>query len=134
MLSRMRNGDFDSFSCRMHYKVSGGSPVLMDAKMKIVRDSYRGILGVLVIGRDVKGFSRFRERFRLSPREADVISLVVQGNSPKEIARILGLSAETVKTHCTSAYNKLGRVGRPGKNEKIIKYVYIFNEISVNMN
>jgi PAS domain S-box-containing protein len=107
-LSRMKNGEFDSFSCRLHYRTADGAPVLMDVKMKIVRDIHSDIIGVLVIARDVKGFSRFRERFRLSPREADVISLIIQGNSRKDIARILNLSGETVKTHCTSAYNKLG--------------------------
>lgn len=107
-LSRMRSREFDSFSCRMHYRVTDSSPVLMDAKLKIVRDIHSDIIGFLVIARDVKGFSRFRERFRLSPREADVISLIIQGNSRNDIARILNLSGETVKTHCTSAYNKLG--------------------------
>ena len=104
----MKNGEFDSFSCRLHYRIEDAPPVLMDMKMKIVRDSHGDIIGVLVIARDVKGFSRFRERFRLSPREADVISLIIQGNSRKDIARFLNLSGETVKTHCTSAYNKLG--------------------------
>ena len=56
----------------------------------------------------MKGLSRFRERYRLSPREADVINLIIQGNTRKDIARILQLSDETIKTHCTSAYNKLG--------------------------
>ena len=104
----MKNGVFESFSCRMHYKVTDNNPVLIDAKLKIVRDGYMDIIGVLVIGKEVKDYSRFRERYRLSPREADIINLIVQGNSRKDIARILHLSGETVKSHSTAAYNKLG--------------------------
>ncbi len=107
-LERMRVGAFGSFSCRMHFRVADGRPVLVDTKLKAVRDSHGDSIGILVIGKEVKGLSRFRERYRLSPREADVINLIVQGNSRRDIARMLQLSDETVKTHCTSAYNKLG--------------------------
>ena len=107
-LSRMRGGAFDSFSCRVHYRAAKGSPVLIDAKLKIVRDSVLDMIGILVIGKEVKGPSRFRERYRLSAREADVINLMVQGRSRNEIAGILRLSSETVKTHCNAVYNKLG--------------------------
>ncbi len=107
-MDRMRGGAFESFSGRMHYRVEDGSPVLVDTKIKMVRDAHDDVIGVLIIGKEVKGLSRFRERYRLSPREADVINLIVQGNTRKDIARLLRLSDETVKTHCTSAYNKLG--------------------------
>lgn len=107
-MERMKSGAFESFSCRMHYRAAGASPVMVDAKLKIVRDAFSDIIGVLIIGKEVKGLSRFRERFHLSSREADVIRLIIQGHSRREIAGILGLSNETVKTHCTAAYNKLG--------------------------
>lgn len=107
-MERMRSGAFESFSCRMHYRVEGAPPVMIDAKLKIVRDAHSDIIGVLIIGKEVKTLSRFRERYRLSPREADVIRLIIQGHSRREIAGMLGLSNETVKTHCTAAYNKLG--------------------------
>lgn len=107
-LGRMMSGAFDSFSCRMHYRSGSSRPVLVDAKLKILRDAHGDTIGVLVIGKEVKGLSRFRERYRLTPREADVIKLIIQGNTRREMAGILGLSDETVKTHCTAAYNKLG--------------------------
>jgi len=107
-LNRMRDGAFDSLSCRLHFRAEKSSPVLIDTRLKIVRDGSLDVIGILVIGREVKGFSRFRERYRLSAREADVMNLMVQGRSRNEIAGILNLSSETVKTHCTAVYNKLG--------------------------
>lgn len=107
-LARMRGGAFDSLSCRLHYRAAKGSPVLIDTKLKIVKDPSLDVIGILVIGREVKGQSRFMERYRLTAREADVMNLMVQGRSRNEIAGILNLSSETVKTHCNAVYNKLG--------------------------
>ncbi|MDR3411573.1 MAG: LuxR family transcriptional regulator [Formivibrio sp.] len=44
----------------------------------------------------------------LSPRETEVVRWVAQGSSDKEIARTLGVAFTTVRTHITSAMNKLG--------------------------
>jgi DNA-binding NarL/FixJ family response regulator len=49
---------------------------------------------------------------RLSPRERDVLRLVVEGNSNKEIAAALKVAERTVKFHMTSIFNKLGAENR----------------------
>lgn len=43
----------------------------------------------------------------LSPREIEILDCVAQGNSNKEIARLLGISDQTVKNHITSILRKL---------------------------
>ncbi len=43
----------------------------------------------------------------LTPREAEILDCVAQGNSNKEIARILAISDQTVKNHITSILRKL---------------------------
>jgi DNA-binding CsgD family transcriptional regulator len=48
----------------------------------------------------------------LTPREHDVLELLVEGASNKEIARRLGISASTVKFHVRSIADKLGADGR----------------------
>jgi LuxR family maltose regulon positive regulatory protein len=48
------------------------------------------------------------ELSRLSPREHGILKLISQGQSNKEIARNLGLAAETVKSHLKKIYAKLG--------------------------
>ncbi len=49
---------------------------------------------------------------RLSARERDVLRLVVDGKSNKEIAAVLQLAERTVKFHVTSIFNKLGAENR----------------------
>lgn len=43
----------------------------------------------------------------LTPREVEILDCVAQGNSNKEIARILDISDQTVKNHITSILRKL---------------------------
>ncbi|HEY72955.1 MAG: DNA-binding response regulator [Chloroflexi bacterium] len=48
----------------------------------------------------------------LSPREMEILELVVRGMSNKEIAYYLGISHQTVKNHMTSILSKLGVADR----------------------
>lgn len=47
-------------------------------------------------------------RWRLSPREGEVLTWVAEGKRNSEIAIILGMSPRTVEVHLTSIYRKLG--------------------------
>lgn len=44
----------------------------------------------------------------LTPREREIVALVVQGNSQKKIAELLGLSYSTVQSYAKGIYPKLG--------------------------
>jgi DNA-binding NarL/FixJ family response regulator len=48
----------------------------------------------------------------LSPREMEILGLVIQGMSNKEIAYHLGISHQTVKNHMTAILGKLGVADR----------------------
>ena len=43
----------------------------------------------------------------LSPRECEILELLAAGQSNKEMARALGISPNTVKTHLARVYEKL---------------------------
>ncbi len=45
---------------------------------------------------------------RLSPREREILTLLVEGQSNTEIAAKLYLSLNTIKTHVRSILNKFG--------------------------
>lgn len=49
-----------------------------------------------------------RQRFGLTPREADVLTWISRGKSNKDIGDILGLSPRTVNKHLEQIYAKLG--------------------------
>ncbi len=49
---------------------------------------------------------------RLTPRECEILDHLSKGASNKEIARTLGISPNTVKTHIASLYMKLEVTGR----------------------
>ncbi|HKG24968.1 MAG TPA: response regulator transcription factor [Thermomicrobiales bacterium] len=48
----------------------------------------------------------------LSPREHEIMLLLIEGLTDKEIGAALGISPRTVTTHVTSIYNKLGVFSR----------------------
>ena len=53
----------------------------------------------------------FRIAEALAPRERAVLELIGEGRSNKEIARLLGIAPETVKSHVKRIFEKLS-VGR----------------------
>ncbi len=44
----------------------------------------------------------------LTPRQREILRLIAQGHQAKEIARLLGISERTVKTHTDAARRRLG--------------------------
>lgn len=52
------------------------------------------------------------ERPHLSPRELEIVALIADGHENKQIARRLGISETTVKTHLRSAFERLGVTSR----------------------
>jgi len=48
----------------------------------------------------------------LTPREREVLTLVAQGKANKQIARELGISEKTVKTHLTRVFEAIGVTDR----------------------
>src|SRR5947209_2174800 len=81
-----------------------------------VRDVYKGgkFLSSQVLGKLVEDFrsrvrdTRLRPRMStLTPREREILKLLAEGNSVKEIAVILGLSVKTVEAHKFNLMRKL---------------------------
>lgn len=53
-------------------------------------------------------FDTFRDKYRLSRREVQIVSMIKDGHSSKDIADILGLSPSTIETHRKNIHQKLG--------------------------
>lgn len=52
------------------------------------------------------------DKFILTKREKEVFTLLVNGNTTKEIAEELGISEKTVRNHISNTMQKLGVKGR----------------------
>jgi DNA-binding CsgD family transcriptional regulator len=60
-------------------------------------------------------------RYRLTPREWDVLRLVLQGESTKRIGALLGISTHTVRDHLGKVYEKVGVRGRTALLAKLFQ-------------
>lgn len=54
----------------------------------------------------------FRQRYRLTPREADITELVRRGWANRDIARKLGITLATTKKHLGRVFDKVGADSR----------------------
>lgn len=97
----------------LHMVMSGGiyvPPMNIGAENGFARPDSRNDLNV--VGREAAG-SEFQQQpslasLGLTPRQTDVLALLLQGNPNKLIARELGLSVETVKDHVAAVLRALG--------------------------
>lgn len=99
--------DNSDFSCRVHMKDSDNAALLIDAKFSKVCDKYNDPLGILMIGYEVKEIRQFKQHFKITHKETEIIQLMIVGKTNMEIAQQFGISLRTVKTHITNIYNKL---------------------------
>jgi DNA-binding CsgD family transcriptional regulator len=75
----------------------------------LARDLEEARVMILVLGDQPIAAERLaRDVFDLSPAEAKVATLVAAGKDRPEIARSLGISVETVKTHLQRCFFKTG--------------------------
>lgn len=80
--------------------------MLLSDVIKAVRAVHRG---EQVIPENVAArLAEFNDVDNLSPRETEILTLVAQGLSNKDIARGIGRTSETVKIHLKSIFVKLG--------------------------
>ena len=61
-------------------------------------------------------------RSPLTPRELDVLRLIVEGQSSRQIAEVLFLSPRTVTTHTSSIFGKLNVATRSAAAAYAVRY------------
>ena len=64
---------------------------------------------------------RLIDEYRLSPREAQILPMVIEGRSRAYISEQLNLSDSTVKTHISHIYGKCSVTGRQGLVELVFQ-------------
>ena len=63
--------------------------------------------------RETKNLANARRLAQLTPREREVMALIVAGRHNREVAELLGISARTVEVHKARIMQKLGVDGVP---------------------
>jgi DNA-binding NarL/FixJ family response regulator len=78
----------------------------LDELQKVIAKIYRGDPHFSILPR-LTGHEHSAGFHRLSPRQSEVLKLLAEGNSVKEISILLGLSAKTVEVHKSALMEKL---------------------------
>lgn len=87
--------------------------VLKNMPLQQVLEAVRVVhLGGQYITREIASRMSLRLHSDMSAREIEVLRLIAQGRSNKEIAAKLGIVEGTVKAHVTNIFGKLGAVDR----------------------
>lgn len=86
------------------YQVAGAIRAAVDGQMHLDPAVAR------LLADSLRGPRRLRDT--LTPREREVLTLVAQGSSNRQIARTLVVSERTARTHVSAILSKLGLVSR----------------------
>jgi DNA-binding CsgD family transcriptional regulator len=92
---------------RARVRTRSGEWLLLHASLLDGRHDGR-VAVILELARPAEVASILLEGYGLTPREREVVALVLQGQSTQEIATSLGMSAYTVQDHLKSVFLKLG--------------------------
>jgi DNA-binding CsgD family transcriptional regulator len=104
----LKNREEKSFSLKLNLNTSDDNPVLIDTRLQAIRDRYGDFLGILFMGKEIKGLMRLKKIYGISSREIDIIRYAIAGSTNRQIAGLLQITEGTVKVHLTNIYNKLG--------------------------
>jgi PAS domain S-box-containing protein len=120
-INKMLHDKYKDFTCRVYLKTKK-EPILMDMKISKVIDKFNDTIGILVIGNEVKELKQLKSFYKLTEREVEIVQLIIEGKSNKEIGTDTGLTENTVKTHVMNIFNKLNVKSRIEMINLLIEY------------
>jgi DNA-binding NarL/FixJ family response regulator len=92
------------------YLPKNSSPAELEQAIRAVHQGEKHVSGAVAIHlvTGLREGSKLSALERLTPRQSQVLQLVAEGNSSKEIARKLNISAKTVEVHRSELMKALG--------------------------
>ena len=88
-------------------KENGDGIIPVKGRFTVIRDEFKDKLGILFVGKESEGMKQFRNRFRLTGREIEIIQALAAGKTNRIISSDLHISDNTLKAHITNIYNKI---------------------------
>ncbi len=79
-----------------------------DSTVSAVSDRFGDLSAILIVSRENRGVNHFRNYFKLTAREMEIILYTISGFTNVETAEKLDITKRTVETHQNNIYNKLG--------------------------
>ena len=92
---------------------ASGALVKSSSRTEIV-DAIRNVMtGGQVMSNEIRHtIENFSAMLEMSPRQIEILNLVAKGFSNKEIAKIVGISPDTVKEHVANIFSRIGASSR----------------------
>ena len=88
-INNMIKDNYKTFSTRIHYIKSDNKNILMDVKFYILKDKYNDLIGIMLIGKQVKELKQFRSIYKITKRQEQIIRMIINGRTNKEIADVI---------------------------------------------
>ena len=107
-INNMIKENYKTFSARIHYIKNNNKNILMDVKFYILKDKYNDLIGIMLIGKQVKELKQFRSIYKITKRQEEIIRMIINGRTNKEIVETIGVAESTLKGHISNIYYKLG--------------------------
>jgi len=107
-MDKLLEGKYKTFSCRINLLSSKKEKILIDAIFSTIKDKFDDIMGLLIIGYEIKGLKQLEQFYKTTDRESEIIQELAEGYANKNIADHLGISENTLKRHIANIYAKLG--------------------------
>jgi len=107
-IKTLMRGEQKNISATVNYINKQGVRILMQIRIAVIEDRFKDIIGILIIGRELKQVKQLQNIYKLTDREVEVIQYLLSGIKNKDIAEKLDITERTVKAHSASIYAKVG--------------------------
>jgi DNA-binding CsgD family transcriptional regulator len=107
MISELKNGEQQSAAFRYPCRINNDI-YLYDIVIKNLHDSFGDNMGYLLKAKRIKSVEFLGSMFRITKRELEVIKLLLTGLTYQDLSANINISENTLKTHISSLYGKLG--------------------------
>ena len=77
---------------------------------------------------------KYITKYKLTPKEFEILELLAQGYSRKEISEKLVLAPSTVVSHKVNIFSKLQCIGSSATTQAVIKYFTKIAPVSIDLN
>jgi len=96
-----------SFNTKIQY-TAPAETIICDSYVSIIVDKFGDFNAVLIVSKVNRGIVQFKEIYKLSSRQLEIVMYAVNGLANVEIAEKLHIARRTVETHLFYVYGKLG--------------------------